>query len=918
MAENKKYDVGILGVWMGCNYGSIMTYYALNQAIKALGYSVLMVDKILPANKGKDAEYEMTHSRRFAKEHYDIAPPLRLSEMNRLNELCDTFVIGSDQVWNYGISKHSGRSFYLDFADSTKKKIAYATSFGHAVDFAPENERRILSALMQRFDAISLREGDGVKLCNEVYGVEATRVLDPVFLVDPEKVYKPLIAKSKKHEDEPFIAAYILDPTPEKKKALQHASKKLGGIKIINLLDGFPWLFAENKRKMDMDNCIEDLQVEDWLYYLSNASFVVTDSCHGASFAMIFKKNFIAITNKKRGYSRFKSLADVFGVRNRIVTEPEMILTNESLFEPVDYDTVDQIMKSEARRSTEWLKCALEAEKKPEPAGLDIPQPVYEEPKPETSMDFDRCKMLVTMIKEYGIKHVVLSSGSRNLNMVRMFEADPFFKTYSVIDERSAGFYAMGLALKLNETVAMCCTSGTAASNYLTSVTEAYYQGVPLVVITADRYPCVLGQNEDQTIPQSNIYGSVVKKSVTLPVTPGTMGDWEARRLVCEALLEVDHHGKGPVHINIPIANIERPKPEPRLLRLDKVFRKIDRIDLGSEERLWQVRVNRLKQMKRVLIVYGQNHPLSEEEKALVDTFAEKFNCVIATDALSNYSGKYAVPSTPVLRNYDNDRFDEALWADVVITIGGRRSLNDPIIPRLRAQKKPMGHWRVSEDGRVADTFRKLNRIFECSQAQFLKKFIDMSGDCKNNGEYLEAWKNAQKDLPSEHINSYSQLYATDLLIQKLPKNSLLHLAIGCTIMFANRYDIDPSVNVFCNMGTNGIDGSASTFMGHAAVSDEPCFLLISDLSFFYDMNSIWDKHPRSNVRIMLCNNSGTNLLRHLQSNAITHAHSTSAKGWVEENGFRYISASDKDTFHARLDEFVGESDKPIFFEVFC
>ena len=236
MAENKKYDVGILGVWMGCNYGSVMTYYALNQAIKALGYSVLMVDKILPANAGRDAEYEMTHSRRFAKEHYDIAPPLKLNELKKLNELCDTFVIGSDQVWNYGISKHSGKSFYLDFADSTKKKIAYATSFGHAVDFAPDNERRIISALMQRFDAISLREGDGVKLCKEVYGVDSTRVLDPVFLVDPEKVYKPLIAKSKRHEKEPFIAAYILDPTPEKKKALLHVSKKLGGIKIINML----------------------------------------------------------------------------------------------------------------------------------------------------------------------------------------------------------------------------------------------------------------------------------------------------------------------------------------------------------------------------------------------------------------------------------------------------------------------------------------------------------------------------------------------------------------------------------------------------------------------------------------------------------------------------------------------------------
>ena len=236
----------------------------------------------------------------------------------------------------------------------------------------------------------------------------------------------------------------------------------------------------------------------------------------------------------------------------------------------------------------------------------------------EVSQDFARCKMLVTLLRDYGIKHVVLSAGSRNLNLVRLFEANRCFRTYSVIDERSAGFYALGIALKLRKPVAICCTSGTAASNYLSPVTEAFYQQVPLVVITADRYPCLLGQNEDQTIPQVNMFEKVCKRSVTLPVNSGHLGDWEARRLICDALLEMSHHGKGPVHINVPIASIEREKPNPEVLKLDRYFRKIERITLSDSKEIWDSKVKRLSGMKRIMILYGQDHPLAQEEQESV------------------------------------------------------------------------------------------------------------------------------------------------------------------------------------------------------------------------------------------------------------------------------------------------------------
>ncbi len=358
----EKYDIGVLGLWPGCNYGSVATYYALNQVLTSMGKSVLMIDKPILSNR--DIELKMTHSRRFAMEHYNISEQYHPNELYKLNQICDAFVIGSDQVWNYGISKNFGKIFYFDFVEEEKKKIAYAVSFGHGVDFAPPEERKVIAEYMAKIDGISVREADGVRLCRDEYGIKAEQVLDPVFLADPQ-IYQPIIEKSTAHETEPFLAAYILDPTPEKREAILHLSQKLGGIKIINLLDGMPGTFEKNSQLTDLPNCIEDLQVEDWLYYLSHAEYVITDSCHGASFAIIFNKNLTAITNKRRGFSRFKSLFDLFEIQSHLVTDPKAIIDNGRLLEPIDYNRVKEIMDNQRTRCRAWLSSVLDEPKQP-------------------------------------------------------------------------------------------------------------------------------------------------------------------------------------------------------------------------------------------------------------------------------------------------------------------------------------------------------------------------------------------------------------------------------------------------------------------------------------------------------------------------------------------------------------------------
>ena len=354
--KNRKFDVGVIGVWPGLNYGSVLTYYALQKTLREMGLSPLMIDK--PGASKDDIERLNTHSRRFAKEHFHISQPYALKDLNILNRHCDTFIIGSDQVWNYGISKNFGKSFYLDFVDDNKKKIAYAVSFGHNVDFAPPAERVAISRLMRRFDAIAVREDNGVQLCKDIYGVEATHVLDPVFLIDPEQ-YHELANRSTCKEEAPYMLAYILDVTPEKKELMLQMSRDLG-LRLLVLLDGFSDSAEKNRKILDLDENVRmNIEVYDWLYYFKNASYVLTDSFHGTSYAILFGKQFLPLTNKRRGYARFASLAHLLDFESRLINEPIEAIQNKKYMEVVNYDYINRVITTERTRCRDWLHNAL-------------------------------------------------------------------------------------------------------------------------------------------------------------------------------------------------------------------------------------------------------------------------------------------------------------------------------------------------------------------------------------------------------------------------------------------------------------------------------------------------------------------------------------------------------------------------------
>lgn len=361
------YDVGIAGLWYGLNYGSILTYFALNRVISDMGYQCLMLNK--PSGMWTDRYIDRnTLANRFIYKTCYVANinPDR-EDLFRLNNHCDTFVVGSDVVWNYNIcGREAGHYFYLDFVVPSKKKIAYASSFG---DFAHGNEEyeTLSRYYLKQFDAISVREKAAVDYLSEKFNVEAEQVLDPVFLCDIGH-YRQAIADSRIKESGDFFATYFLGPGQEKKNAILALQNSLG-IEFRNLSNpNRPTDELEQRLGLPL---LRDVSVEDWLYYMSNCKFYIGDSFHGLCFAIIFHRPFIVFIDKNlpsRG--RFDTLLKITGLEDRMIYLDSSAEELSRLAQtPIDYGKVEERLRPYRENSYQWLKAALDKKK----AGSNLP-----------------------------------------------------------------------------------------------------------------------------------------------------------------------------------------------------------------------------------------------------------------------------------------------------------------------------------------------------------------------------------------------------------------------------------------------------------------------------------------------------------------------------------------------------------------
>lgn len=529
-------------------------------------------------------------------------------------------------------------------------------------------------------------------------------------------------------------------------------------------------------------------------------------------------------------------------------------------------------------------------------------------------------QILIALLKKYGIRHCVLSAGSRNLPFVHSVEEDPYFKCYSVVDERSAGYFAIGLAQELNEPVVISCTSSTATCNYWPPVAEAFYQSVPLIILTSDRDIRMLGQWEDQMIDQVGMYDRHVKKSVNLPVVNSKDDEIYCQRLLNEALLEMNHNGDiGPIHINIPTTSYNITFNAKELPDVTKV----ERISTNSDDDIWNEKVEKLKNAKRILVICGQKSFVTKELKEEIANFFKKFNSTIIVDYMSNVNFEYGINTVVSMdsRYASIDKVKELL-PDIVISFGGQ--VFSEIKVQLRKFQNKFEHWSIQENGKIVDLFKNITTIFECSPEYFFSYFNDRV-NIDNDLEYYNKFKkyNDSVIIPPEF--EYSNVFAIKEVVEKIPSNSILHLSINDSIRITNFFKLNSNIKTYANIGTHGIDGCLSSFLGQSAVNEKESFLIIGDLAFFYDMNALRLKNIKKNVHILLINNHGgsefyfNNIWRNESSDLHTSArHNTTAEGWVKSNNFIYLSAHDKESFYDNLNTFMAnDNEAPVFFEVF-
>ena len=525
---------------------------------------------------------------------------------------------------------------------------------------------------------------------------------------------------------------------------------------------------------------------------------------------------------------------------------------------------------------------------------------------------------LAALLKEFDIKKIVLCPGSRNAPIVQTLVNHPFFSCYPMTDERSAAYFAMGLALQSGQPAAVCCTSGSALLNIFPAVSEAFYQKVPLVVISADRPAAWIGQMDGQTMPQPGVFGSIIKKSVNLPEINTDEDEWYCNRLINEALLELNHHGKGPVHINVPISEPLFQFPTQELPEVRMITRYQG---LNVYDREYTGLIDRLNGYNKRMVIAGQMN--------LIYLFEKKYSKLLYKHFvwLTEHIGNKIVPGIPI-KNFDAalyalpEEMLEKMAPELVITYGGH-----VVSKRLKAflhKHPPKEHWHVSLDGDVVDLYGSLTTVIEMDPFEFLEKIAFLLDNKPT--EFPKLWENMTKNVPEPEF-SYSEMGAIERLVKSLPSPCALHLANSSTIRYAQLFKFPEDIEVCCNRGINGIDGSLSTAIGYSVCSDKLNFVIIGDLSFFYDMNALWNSNYGCNLRIMLINNGGGELFKALPGlkmnektyHFVTAEHKVSAKGWAIERGFNYMSIHNDEELASAMTTFTQQdpATQPMLMEVF-
>ncbi len=521
--------------------------------------------------------------------------------------------------------------------------------------------------------------------------------------------------------------------------------------------------------------------------------------------------------------------------------------------------------------------------------------------------------IILSLLKANGIRKVVASPGATNFSLVGSMQSDPWFEMYSSVDERSAAYIACGIASESGEPVVLSCTGSTASRNYIPGLTEAYYRKLPVLAITSHQGTDRIGHLIPQNIDRRVVANDVATLSVELPVVKDERDAAFVTMEANKAILELRRNGGGPVHINIfTTYSINFSVKE---LPSVKVFKRIQ---------AWEHFPDMPK--GRICVYVGSHIQFSKKLTSLVDRFCATYDAIVVCDHTSGYNGRYKIlPTLLLMQKNANSPFESF---DLMVHIGEvSAAVFCDSVPKKEV-------WRISEDGELRDPFKKLTTIFQMSEEMFFEQYGKDKTDChKALDYYKEAFNKIYANIPEL---PFSNIWAASQLSKRLPQNSIFHLSASNTRRCWNMFHLPEGVESQSNVGCCGIDGATSSLIGASFVSSKKlCYLVTGDLAFFYDLNSLGNRHIGNNVRILLVNNGvGAEFKLGVHkcyafgddANAFMaaagHYGNKSphlVKHYAEDLGFRYLSATTKEEFTAALEEFTSPNigDKSIIFEIF-
>ncbi|OUR90769.1 2-succinyl-5-enolpyruvyl-6-hydroxy-3-cyclohexene-1-carboxylate synthase [Flavobacteriales bacterium 34_180_T64] len=556
---------------------------------------------------------------------------------------------------------------------------------------------------------------------------------------------------------------------------------------------------------------------------------------------------------------------------------------------------------------------------------------------------------IIQLCKAKHVKHIVISPGSRNAPLTIGFTHNEYFKCYSIVDERCAAFFALGIAQQLQETVALVCTSGSALLNYYPAIAEAFYSDVPLVVLSADRPKHLVGIGDGQTINQNNVYHNHILYSAKLKLDLNKHDDSQQENIpifknlenklerflglqldiqehneeeICKAL-NLAKSEQGPVHINCPFdeplyERVEELSVKVKADEFELVYQNVDTAERDDCIVNW-------KTASRKMVLVGVNQPNQIEQKWL-DALASDGSVIVLTETTSNLYQPDFFPSIDKLIAPMNEAHQKELQPDILLTFGGL--IVSKKIKALLRNSKPKQHWHIDQK-KANDTFFCLSKHIQASPNQFFSEFLP-NVEQVSNSNYFDLWNRIKLTRHKKHAAYEEQVPYSDFkvfshVLKAIPDDSILQLGNSSTVRYVQLFDLNKTLKVFCNRGTSGIDGSTSTAVGCAAISMETTTLITGDLSFFYDSNALWNNYIPKSFRIIVINNEGGGIFRILPGHKDTTnfdqyfetKHKLTAKQLSHMYCFDYLKASNESELHAALNTFYTDSDSPKILEVF-